>query len=172
MCLWSPFGQLKKGLAVQLRKLRKGEALGISSFKMQLFPIILILKEWTVLLTQQNLDQEIRGGTTAVVALMHGGVLYVGNVGDSRALLCKKDRYHGMSRLDKIQLCPLLIVHKYHIFVYFQWDIIYNCLPVRSGVLKVKQLTADHTTSSHDEIQRLASLNLQATKIKGEIPLP
>ncbi|XP_050722481.1 TGF-beta-activated kinase 1 and MAP3K7-binding protein 1-like [Eriocheir sinensis] len=76
----------------------------------------------------QILDQEIRGGTTAVVAMMHGGVLYVGNVGDSRALLCKKDR---------------------------------------SGVLKVKQLTADHTTSSHDEIQRLATLNLQTTKIKG-----
>ncbi|KAG7168653.1 TGF-beta-activated kinase 1 and MAP3K7-binding protein 1-like [Homarus americanus] len=33
----------------------------------------------------QVLDQEIRGGTTAVVALIHGGVLYVGNVGDSRA---------------------------------------------------------------------------------------
>lgn len=76
----------------------------------------------------QVLDQEIRGGTTAVVALMHGGVLYVGNVGDSRALLCKKDR---------------------------------------SGVLKVKQLTADHTTSSHDEIQRLSSQNLPASKIKG-----
>ncbi|XP_042222645.1 TGF-beta-activated kinase 1 and MAP3K7-binding protein 1-like isoform X2 [Homarus americanus] len=76
----------------------------------------------------QVLDQEIRGGTTAVVALIHGGVLYVGNVGDSRALLCKKDR---------------------------------------SGVLKVKQLTADHTTSSHDEVQRLASLSLPASKIQG-----
>lgn len=49
-----------------------------------------------MLLVQQILDQEIRGGTTAVVAMMHGGVLYVGNVGDSRALLCKKDRYLGM----------------------------------------------------------------------------
>ncbi|XP_071539216.1 TGF-beta-activated kinase 1 and MAP3K7-binding protein 1-like isoform X1 [Panulirus ornatus] len=76
----------------------------------------------------QALDQEIRGGTTAVVALIHGGMLYVGNVGDSRALLCKKDR---------------------------------------SGVLKVKQLTADHTTSSHDEVQRLAALNLPPSKIQG-----
>lgn len=76
----------------------------------------------------QVLDQEIRGGTTAVVALMHGGVLYVGNLGDSRALLCKKDRL---------------------------------------GVLKVRQLTADHTTSSHDEIQRLSALNLPASKVKG-----
>ncbi|ROT73692.1 Mitogen-activated protein kinase kinase kinase 7-interacting protein 1 [Penaeus vannamei] len=76
----------------------------------------------------QALDQEIRGGTTAVVALIHGKTLYVGNVGDSRALLCKKDR---------------------------------------SGVLKVKQLTSDHTTSSHDELQRLEYLNLSANKIRG-----
>ncbi|KAK7079552.1 PHOsphatase [Halocaridina rubra] len=75
----------------------------------------------------QALEQEIRGGTTAVVALIHGGTLYVGNVGDSRALLCKKDR---------------------------------------SGVLKVKQLTSDHTTSSHDEVERLASIGLPASKIQ------
>lgn len=37
----------------------------------------------------------------------------------------------------------------------------------RSGVLKVKQLTADHTTTSHDELQRLASLNLPSSKIQG-----
>ncbi|KAK3851649.1 hypothetical protein Pcinc_041719 [Petrolisthes cinctipes] len=76
----------------------------------------------------QALDQEIRGGTTAVVALVYGGRLHVGNLGDSRALLCIKDK---------------------------------------SGVLKVKQLTADHTTSSHDELQRLAALNLPTTKIHG-----
>ncbi|XP_064082457.1 TGF-beta-activated kinase 1 and MAP3K7-binding protein 1-like isoform X2 [Macrobrachium nipponense] len=76
----------------------------------------------------QALEHEIRGGTTAVVALVHGGTLYVGNVGDSRALLCKKDRL---------------------------------------GVLKVKQLTSDHTTSSHDEVERLASIGLPASKIRG-----
>ena len=54
---------------------------------MDLFSLPMILP-----LLPQRLDMEIRGGTTAVVALMHGGVLYVGNVGDSRALLCKKDR--------------------------------------------------------------------------------
>lgn len=37
----------------------------------------------------------------------------------------------------------------------------------RSGVLKVKQLTADHTTTSHDELQRLAALNLPTSKIQG-----
>ncbi|XP_068207269.1 TGF-beta-activated kinase 1 and MAP3K7-binding protein 1-like isoform X2 [Palaemon carinicauda] len=76
----------------------------------------------------QALEHEIRGGTTAVVALVHGGNLYIGNVGDSRALLCKKDRL---------------------------------------GVLKVKQLTSDHTTSSHDEVERLASIGLPASKIRG-----
>ncbi|CAL4101125.1 unnamed protein product, partial [Meganyctiphanes norvegica] len=74
------------------------------------------------------LEQEIRGGTTSVVALIHGGVLYVGNMGDSRALLCKKDRY---------------------------------------GVLRVRQLTADHTTNSEDELQRLASLGLDISKMRG-----
>ncbi|KAA0185234.1 hypothetical protein HAZT_HAZT009318 [Hyalella azteca] len=41
----------------------------------------------------QELEKQIRCGTTAVVALIHAGVLYVGNLGDSRALLCKKDKF-------------------------------------------------------------------------------
>ena len=41
----------------------------------------------------QSLEEEIKGGTTAVVALIHRGILYVGNIGDSRALLCQKDKY-------------------------------------------------------------------------------
>ncbi|XP_076042482.1 TGF-beta-activated kinase 1 and MAP3K7-binding protein 1-like isoform X2 [Oratosquilla oratoria] len=76
----------------------------------------------------QALEQEVSGGTTAVVALIHRGMLYVGNVGDSRALLCWKDRL---------------------------------------GVLKVKQLSADHNTSSHDELQRLSNIGLDICKIKG-----
>ncbi|RXG56440.1 TGF-beta-activated kinase 1 and MAP3K7-binding protein 1 [Armadillidium vulgare] len=76
----------------------------------------------------QDLEEEIRGGTTAVVALVYGGILYVGNVGDSRALLCQKDK---------------------------------------SGVLKVRQLTTDHTTSSYEEMERLNSLSLDTNKIKG-----
>ncbi|XP_018024349.1 TGF-beta-activated kinase 1 and MAP3K7-binding protein 1 [Hyalella azteca] len=76
----------------------------------------------------QELEKQIRCGTTAVVALIHAGVLYVGNLGDSRALLCKKDK---------------------------------------CGVLKVKQLSRDHTTSSHEELQRLAALGLHKHKIEG-----
>jgi len=38
----------------------------------------------------QALQDEISGGTTAVLALIFQGKLFVANVGDSRALLCKE----------------------------------------------------------------------------------
>lgn len=38
-----------------------------------------------------TLNCELSTGTSAVVALVYNGRLYVANVGDSRALLCKKD---------------------------------------------------------------------------------
>ncbi|XP_063237852.1 TGF-beta-activated kinase 1 and MAP3K7-binding protein 1-like [Bacillus rossius redtenbacheri] len=37
------------------------------------------------------LSRELSSGTTAVVALIHDGRLFVANVGDSRALLCRTD---------------------------------------------------------------------------------
>lgn len=40
----------------------------------------------------KTLNGELSCGTTAVVALVYGGRLFVANVGESRALLCRTDK--------------------------------------------------------------------------------
>lgn len=40
----------------------------------------------------QRLDNQIKGGTTAVLAVIYNGYLHIANVGDSRALLCYQGR--------------------------------------------------------------------------------
>jgi len=74
-----------------------------------------------------QLNQKISGGTTAVVVVVHHNRLYVANVGDSRALLCKTDQ---------------------------------------NGILKVLQLTTDHTITNEDELLRLQQLGMDVTPLR------
>nr|CAD7260591.1 unnamed protein product [Timema shepardi] len=50
-----------------------------------------------------SLNLELSSGTTAVVSLVYGGRLYVANVGDSRALLCRTDA-NGVLRVVQLSV--------------------------------------------------------------------
>ena len=52
----------------------------------------------------ETLDAEIRGGTSAVVALVFNNRLYVANAGNSRALLCRTDPEEEGGTLRVFQL--------------------------------------------------------------------
>ena len=52
----------------------------------------------------ETLDAEIRGGTSAVVALVLNNRLYVANAGNSRALLCRTDPEEEGGTLRVFQL--------------------------------------------------------------------
>ena len=59
----------------------------------------------------QALQDEISGGTTAVLALIFQGKLFVANVGDSRALLCKE---MPESTLSVEQVCNKFFFYAYN----------------------------------------------------------
>ncbi|CAG5135814.1 unnamed protein product, partial [Candidula unifasciata] len=75
----------------------------------------------------EDLDKEISGGTTATVVLIYNNKLYVANVGDTRAILCKTGP---------------------------------------DGVLRVIQLSYDHTISDPGEQARLQQLGLDINTLK------
>uniref|UniRef100_A0A8D8S6T9 TGF-beta-activated kinase 1 and MAP3K7-binding protein 1 n=2 Tax=Cacopsylla melanoneura TaxID=428564 RepID=A0A8D8S6T9_9HEMI len=75
----------------------------------------------------EELNSELSCGASALLALIHFDKLYIANVGDCRALLCKTDS---------------------------------------NNVLRVQQLTVDHTLDNEDEILRLNLLQVKIDKNK------
>ncbi|XP_039760578.1 TGF-beta-activated kinase 1 and MAP3K7-binding protein 1-like [Pararge aegeria] len=76
----------------------------------------------------KEIDQHLSGGATVVVALVQNNKLYVANVGETRALLCRTDD---------------------------------------NAVLRVVQLTQDHSLNNEDELLRLSQLGLDVNKLRN-----
>ncbi|CAG5020922.1 unnamed protein product [Parnassius apollo] len=76
----------------------------------------------------KEIDQHLSGGATVVIALVHNNKLFVANVGETRALLCKTDD---------------------------------------NAVLRVVQLTVDHSLNNEDELLRLSQLGLDVNKLRN-----
>ncbi|XP_041985448.1 TGF-beta-activated kinase 1 and MAP3K7-binding protein 1-like [Aricia agestis] len=81
-----------------------------------------------ILLRLKEIDQHLSGGATVALALVHNDRLYVANVGETRALLCKTDD---------------------------------------NSVLRVVQLTVDHSLHNEDELLRLSQLGLDVNKLRN-----
>ncbi|XP_026322982.1 TGF-beta-activated kinase 1 and MAP3K7-binding protein 1-like [Hyposmocoma kahamanoa] len=82
-------------------------------------PIVLRLRE---------IDQHLSGGVTVAIALVVNNKLFVANVGEIRALLCRTDD---------------------------------------NSVLRVVQLTVDHSLNNEDELLRLSQLGLDINKLRN-----
>lgn len=82
----------------------------------------------SILKRLKEIDQHLSGGATVVVALVHHNKLFVANVGETRALLCRTDD---------------------------------------NGVLRVIQLTVDHSLNNEDELLRLSHLGLDVNKFRN-----
>ncbi|XP_013197353.2 TGF-beta-activated kinase 1 and MAP3K7-binding protein 1 [Amyelois transitella] len=82
----------------------------------------------SILARLKEIDKHLSGGATVVIALVHNDKLFVANVGETRALLCKTDD---------------------------------------NSVLRVLQLTVDHSLNNEDELLRLAQLGLDVGKLRN-----
>jgi TAK1-binding protein 1 len=76
----------------------------------------------------KEIDQRLSGGATVVIALVHNGKLFIANVGETRALLCRTDD---------------------------------------NSVLRVIQLTVEHSLNNEDELLRLEQLGLDVNKLRN-----
>ncbi|KAG7297548.1 hypothetical protein JYU34_019578 [Plutella xylostella] len=82
----------------------------------------------SILARLKEIDQQLSAGATAVVALVHNSKLFVANVGEARALLCRTDE---------------------------------------NSVLRVVQLSVDHSLKNEDELLRLRQLGLDIKKLRN-----
>ena len=63
----------------------------------------------------QRLDEEIKGGTTAVMSVVFKNKLYVANCGDSRAVLCSEVCIAGVT--DSVNLCAVYWLYLYSVLL-------------------------------------------------------
>ncbi|XP_075986771.1 TGF-beta-activated kinase 1 and MAP3K7-binding protein 1-like [Anticarsia gemmatalis] len=82
----------------------------------------------SILARLKEIDCHLSGGAAVVIALVHNNKLFVANVGDTRALLCRTDE---------------------------------------NDVLRVVQLTVDHSLNNEDELLRLSQLGLDVNKLRN-----
>ncbi|GBP67513.1 TGF-beta-activated kinase 1 and MAP3K7-binding protein 1 [Eumeta japonica] len=82
----------------------------------------------TILARLKEIDQHLSGGSTVILALVHNNKLYVANVGEARALLCRTDDNY---------------------------------------VLRVVQLSVDHSLNNEDELLRLSQLGLDVDRLRN-----
>ncbi|XP_059045480.1 TGF-beta-activated kinase 1 and MAP3K7-binding protein 1-like [Achroia grisella] len=82
----------------------------------------------SILTRLKEIDKHLSGGATVVIALVHNNKLFVANVGETRALLCRTDD---------------------------------------NSVLRVVQLTVDHSLNNEDELLRLSHLGLDVNKLRN-----
>ncbi|XP_049880725.1 TGF-beta-activated kinase 1 and MAP3K7-binding protein 1-like [Pectinophora gossypiella] len=81
-----------------------------------------------ILARLKEIDQRLSSGATVVIALVLNNKLFVANVGEMRALLCRTDD---------------------------------------NSVLRVVQLTVDHSLNNEDELLRLSQLGLDVNKLRN-----
>ncbi|XP_053619433.1 TGF-beta-activated kinase 1 and MAP3K7-binding protein 1-like [Plodia interpunctella] len=86
------------------------------------------LSQNSILARLKEIDKHLSGGATVVIALVYNNKLFVANVGETRALLCKTDD---------------------------------------NAVLRVVQLTVDHSLNNEDELLRLSQLGLDVSKLRN-----
>lgn len=120
ICVEKSYFESMDGLLAERTTLQDRLPEGINHFEAQ-------QKYPDIIKKLEDLDREISGGTTATVVLIYNNKLYVANVGDTRAFMCKTGP---------------------------------------DNVLRVRQLSYDHTINDFGEQTRLKQAGLDVDKIQ------